>query len=360
MYFNNILSDKGIEQAIGKGIIKLDNIKDEQIQPASLDVRIGSVKIWDPEAIAKTARETSDFYHEPSDKFAKKIEFRDGKAFDVPPMSHIEIRILENIKINQKEIFPYYDLRSSRGRMGFMNYTVPLLDRDDKGYYISLKNMNPNIIRLYCGQKFAQLFFSINNAKLLDEFEHGKLIRNKKDFNKVKNMINIEPKALFENIYLKFNVGKKLLKFKNIDTIDTNKKYSDKELYDEIILKNGYVQKVEETPIIASKEKVELSNKIGLQILHFFPTYQKPFMIKPNIENLLLDHRCLNAGWVDPGYKGNVTSHPLFFKFNRTIKKDSIMALALIYYFPKGTKRSYGDKELNSHYQNSAGSGFKS
>ena len=194
--FDNILSDKGIEQALDKGLIKIDkNIKDDQLQPASLDVRIGSVRIWDDEAKRKEGeyfeiqQKKGNLDLEPGIKFSKFIEYEEGKAFDVPPNAHIEIRILEDIKFDYEDIFAFYDLKSSRGRMSFLNYTVPMLDKDEKGYYISLINKNPNPVRLYCGDKFAQLFFSLNNKDLMNKFYHGRLIRDEKEFEEVKNFI---------------------------------------------------------------------------------------------------------------------------------------------------------------------------
>jgi len=366
--FNNILSDKGIEQVLDRGLIKTDEgIKPEQIQPASLDVRIGSVRIWGDEAKRKENEyfekqiEKGNFDAEPGIKFCKYIKYKNGKSFDVPPNAHIEIRILENIKFNLKDIVAFYDLKSSRGRMSFSNYTVPKLDEDKEGYYISLMNQNPNPIRLYCGDKFAQLFFSLNNKKLINKIYHGHLIRNEKEFEKIKKFIEIQPKPIFKDGFLILNTGEKLLRFKrDLGIIDTKKQYSDKELYQETKLDKNYIQKIGESVIISSKERIELSNKVGLQLLHHFPITQKSTFTKINSELALIQNDILNAGWVDPGYCGKVTAHPYLYKNPKIIKKGDLLALGLIYFFPDGTKRSYGSKELNSHYQGSDGIGFKS
>ncbi|OIO62828.1 hypothetical protein COY26_04220 [Candidatus Woesearchaeota archaeon CG_4_10_14_0_2_um_filter_33_10] len=366
--FDNILSDKGIEQALYEGVIEIDsNINPEQIQPASLDVRIGSARIWDDEAKIKESeyfkllREQGNFDLDPGVKFSKFIEYEKGKAFDVPPNAHMEIRILEGIKFDYENIYSFYDLKSSRGRMSFLNYTVPYLDKDGKGYYISLMNKNPNPIRLYCGDKFAQLFFSLNNKDLMDKFCHGHLIRHEKEFEEVKEFIEIQPKPIFKDEFLILEIGEKLLKFKrNIGTIDTKKQYSNKELYQEIKLDKNYIQKVDEAVIISSREKIKLSNKIGLQLYHHFPIHQKSGMFRPNPEFLLIQNNALNAGWIDPGYCGNVTAHPFLYKFQENVRKGGLLAFASVYFFPDGTKRSYGSKELGSHYQRSEGTGFKS
>ena len=366
--FDNILSDKGIEQALDKHLIKINkNIKDDQLQPASLDVRIGSVRLWDDEAKREENKyfekqiEKGNFDAEPGIKFCKHIEYKNGKAFDVPPNAHIEIRILEDIKFDCENIFAFYDLKSSRGRMSFLNYTVPMLDKDEGGYYISLLNKNHNPIRLYCGDKFAQLFFSLNNKDLINKFYHGRLVRNEKEFEEVKNFIKIQPKPMFKDGFLILRIGEKLLKFKrNIEILDTKKQYSNKELYQEIKLNKDYTQKVGEAVIISSRERIELSNKIGLQLHHHFPIHQKSGCTKPDLEFSLIQNNVLNAGWVDPGYCGNVTAHPYLYKFPLPVRKKELLAFASVYFFPDGTKRGYGSKELGSRYQGSDGTGFKS
>jgi len=66
---------------------------------------------------------------------------------------------------------------------------------------------------------------------------------------------------------------------------------------------------------------------------------------------------CLNvsAGWVDPGYSGHITAHPIRYKIPRLLKKGDTFAYGVLYYYPKGVRRKYGEKSLDSHYQNSHG-----
>lgn len=409
-FFDNILTDGGIKKAIDLGLIRFKHpISDEQFQPASLDVRIGDCNLWDEEV--REAMHRDNILHPKSldldidrfsSGFAKKIPYQENRFIDISPHSHIEIHLLDQFEWDQDKLTPFFDLRSGRGRQSLWSNIGQLLQAQIKNIiqsrttkeslvihpgirhselmrlfgenqqvgenflmgenislFVAIENYNPNPIRLYQGDKFAQIFFSIKDPKLMDILDHGYIVSSK-DLEKLDDKLEIDPPTQFNGLLLNFYVGNRMFRFKtDIDVIDTRKKYSDSELYYEIDLDTYiYSHSPGDALIVSSLEKVNLSNKFGIQLLHKTPITQQQVIENPDIS--LIDNFKLNAGWVDPGYNGNISGHPRLLKNFEFIKQGNHLAQGLVYYFPNGTQRSYGDKGLNSHYINSNGVSAKS
>src|SRR3989344_2643655 len=115
-----ILSDRGIRRAIKKGRIRVSNFEDTQIQPASLDLRIGKTAVFDKEAMRQSGEEANSLdawrrmEYEPSDKFAVKYPDRSNIKINVPSGAYVEFTPHERVESEHPMKF---ELRSSRGRL---------------------------------------------------------------------------------------------------------------------------------------------------------------------------------------------------------------------------------------------------
>ena len=77
-----LLHDRGIQEAIARKDLVIDPFpEDEQFQPASLDVKIGMVKIYDRKARNKTIEVSEETRNKALSKLKKKAK-RKGKESD--------------------------------------------------------------------------------------------------------------------------------------------------------------------------------------------------------------------------------------------------------------------------------------
>ncbi len=353
-----LLNDNGIEEALKNGSIKVDGKLDaDQIQPASLDIRIGRVKLYDHEAMKLTAQhfnQQAKFDAEPTDGFAKVTEDAEGNHVDIPTASFVEIFFHESISYDHNKYFTTVDLRSSRGRMG-LSLASRLVESSVEGSYVRLWNFNPNTIRLYSNDKFVQLFFHPRSYKVPTD---GYVVT---DLDEVDSIAKKLGEIKTYGPYLVFNLGEHLLKFKkDIGVIDTNKKYHDDELYQRYDTSKKVSILPGEAVIAQLAPRLNLPADIGIQLLHKIPYAQNPGFLTPDPSMAFVEGCVVNAGWVDPGYNGNVTAHPLRRKFPANLANGDAIALGLIYRYTRPVKRPYGSSALKSHYQNSTGDGAKS
>ena len=331
-----VMSDRGIRQALEQGRLIVDPLTDDQIQPASLDVRIGQVRVYDHEAMAKAAEQLSRMppaaavNYEPTTEFAKTYPDEDDIPIDIPPGTFAEVFFHEKIQ-HDSAITLQVDLRSSRGRLG-LQLTSTYLEHDAQGTYVSLWNWNPNTIRLYGRTKFAQLFIHTN------EPSDGVVCCDE---------------------YLPFHLGDHVYKFRQIGILDTKQKTPDEVLYEKLSTESVTIRKHEPT-IVQLLPEVKIPANFGLKILHKIPYCQNPGHMRPDPEMMGLETMCANAGWVDPGYEGKITGHPMRTKFPVTLKKGDFIALGVVFAYAQSVLRPYGRSDLGSHYQKSDGTTSKS
>ncbi len=345
-------SDRGIRKAIKEGIIKVDSdFSDEQIQPGSLDFCVGKVRVYDEESWEAGIQELSAFSKqnfskilsfEPTTKYAKVFESKKGQEIIIGSKNFAEIFIKEEI-IPQKGLVLSADLRSSRGRLG-LKICNELIEKNEEGFFVSLWNMNPNPIKIYSHLKFGQLFFHPSKP----DINCGYAVTDPKESAKIAKKICMDEFSMLGS-YLVFNTGDYIYRFKkNFGIIDTNKKYGD-ELYEKEDTEKGVWTNPVESVITQLSPRLKLSYNIGVKIMHTIPFLQG-FNAEYSHAN------SVNAGWIDPGYEGNVTAHPNQWTKKRFIKKNDPIALGIIYKYLEPVERPYGSKGLNSHYQNSDGS----
>ncbi|MBW6451388.1 MAG: hypothetical protein K0B02_01545 [DPANN group archaeon] len=354
---SKILSDRGIGKAILDGDITINtNYTNDQLQPATFDVRMGKVRVYDDESVAQNVdafiKQPQSFEFEPSTDFARIYEDEKDIPIIIPPKSYFEVFLHDDISFNKDKYLVDVDLRSSRGRLG-LRLSSNSIQYENGMPYLSLQNLNSNPIKLYGQSKFAQMFFYPKY-----EPSDGYIVNNPIEAKDIAE--KIIPDSDFEMIgpYIIFNLCDHIFEFKDgFGEIDTEQKYSEDDLY---ILRDttNPVQLELNKPVIAQLQpRIELPDNVGLQILQNIPYSHN----KLSLENwITFENQSANAGWGDPGYMGNITAHLYLKRFPRTLKRGDSIAIARIFRYNQPVKRPYGYKDLESHYHKSNGSVSKS
>jgi deoxycytidine triphosphate deaminase len=347
-----MLNDRGIQKALDKGLIKLSTeISDDQLQPGSLDARIGEVYVFDDESRIAISNEmmkiTSPIEldnYEASRDNAKFYPDEKGRRIIVPPNAFVEMYFHEKPSFNIKDFMLSYEFRSSRGRLGLKPMSI--YPKSENGYYIEATNANSNEIILYGQDKFANLFFNLQRRMRLD---HGKALINP---NIIKKLL---PEFAKQNLitsqgYVMFRVGKEAKTFKRGKIIDTVKSIDDT-FYDTHDLSKGYILNKDTPAIVQLTPNVSLPPDLGIMLLHRIPFHT-------NMQQYgfaIADFNQVNAGWVDQGYNGAITAHPVYYLRPRLLKEGDVFCFGMVYKYNTDSDRAYGSKSLGSHYQGSKG-----
>ncbi len=347
-----MLNDKGILQALDKGLIKLKTeISDDQLQPGSLDARIGEVYVFDDESREKynykmtniTSLKELDNY-EPSRAHAKFYPDKLGQKIIIPPNAFAEIYLHEKPTFSNKDFHLSYELRSSRGRLALKPWSQ--YPKKDKSYYIELTNVNNENIILYGQDKFANLFFNLQRKMRLNQ---GRAVLNP---DKVKMLLPefAEQNLITEQGYVVFKVGKEAKTFSRGRDIDTSKSI-DNSFYNTHDLSKGYILNTQTPAIVSLTPNINLPANLGIKLLHRIPFHT-------NMQQYgfaIADFNQVNAGWVDQGYNGAITAHPIYFMRPRILKEGDTFCFGILYQYNSDANRAYGSESLKSHYQNSTG-----
>ncbi|TDQ36393.1 dCTP deaminase [Aureibacillus halotolerans] len=145
-----ILSDKTIEAKLASGDISIDPLTPEQIQPASVDLRLGRhfLKI-DENSITGMSL----------DKSATYVEF-ERDTIVIPPSSFLLATTKEYIKI-ANNLTAFVEGRSSIGRMGLFIQNAGWVDPGFEGQItLELFNANRVPIELTADRRICQLVFA--------------------------------------------------------------------------------------------------------------------------------------------------------------------------------------------------------
>ena len=295
-------------------------------------------------------------FDEPSDDFHKFFPDQKDVPITLPPKSFAEIYLHETIKFDLQRYSTRLDLRSSRGRL-ILTLDSMLVKNSEEGRYVSLWNNNPNPITLYGQSKFGQLFFYPHRKKDSD----GHIVTDPEEAADIAATICQGEYEMY-GPYVILTVGDNVMKFKeNIGPIDTNKKKPKEEMYDSFPTDTPVYLLPNEAVVGQLHPQLELPEDVGLQILHSIPFVQSGVGItSPDPDLLYVDHHSANAGWVDPGYQGFVTGHPIRRKFIDVLEKGKPIALGLLYKYNQPVEVPYGSEVLGSHYQGSKGDVSKS
>lgn len=145
-----ILSDRKIKQMMGEGSLSISPISDEQIQPASVDVRIGS-------HFLKVQEHQVGFI-----SLDQEIQYEafENDEIIIPPHSFLLATTIETIRL-PNHLTAFVEGRSSIGRMGLFIQNAGWVDPGFEGQItLELFNANRLPIRLIKGWRICQLVFA--------------------------------------------------------------------------------------------------------------------------------------------------------------------------------------------------------
>ncbi len=145
-----ILSDKSIKEYMKRGELVIDPIDDEQIQPASVDIRLGRHFLKLDENKFEAMSMTSEIQY---------VEF-ESDAVIIPSNSFLLATTREFIRLPD-DLTAFVEGRSSIGRMGLFIQNAGWVDPGFEGEItLELFNANRLPIRLEAGRRICQLVFA--------------------------------------------------------------------------------------------------------------------------------------------------------------------------------------------------------
>jgi len=346
-----VLHDTGIRDAIADGSITVSpSITDDQVQTATLDVRIGAARVYDKESWALAALHATP-YQEPTSEFAHRTPDEKDAPIHIPPGAFAELFLRERIEAPSYWIT--HELRSSMGRRGLFP-TNMILEQEDGAQYISVWNHFPRPVTLYSGEKFAQLFFHPPHEYPAD----GHVVT---DVDRIAELLpdlaargSITPEG-----YVRFDLGTFVKRaIPSPEPLDTKRKYPDEELFENVPLERRVFGPEESIPRLRAGEfciaqltpRLHLPATIGIRLLAGVP-----INARSPVPRGYTDLQRVNAGWVDPGYEGNITAHPFRWHDGLRLEERMPFAYGLVYEYETACGRPYGSSALGSHYQGSSG-----
>ena len=150
-----VLSDRDIRRQIAQGRIVVDPYDDDAVQPASVDLRLGT-----PLLVEETAKLALIDPRQQSDMQWRKVELDESVPYPLQPGEFALGITAENIEIPD-DIVGRLDGKSSLGRLGLVVHsTAGFVDPGWRGKLtLELSNLSSIPINLYLGMKSSQLSF---------------------------------------------------------------------------------------------------------------------------------------------------------------------------------------------------------
>ncbi len=151
-----ILCDYSIRTQIALGRIVIDPMEESQVQPASVDVRLGNTFL----AFRRHAAEAID-PREVDEGLMEKVTVSEEQPFILHPSEFALGTTLERISVPD-DIVARVEGKSSLGRLGLLIHaTAGFVDPGWKSGQLTLElsNVAPLPIKLWPGMKIAQLSF---------------------------------------------------------------------------------------------------------------------------------------------------------------------------------------------------------
>ncbi|KZX12033.1 dCTP deaminase [Methanobrevibacter filiformis] len=154
-----ILSDKSIKEHLKSGKIIVDPIKDfdNQIQPSSVDMRIGN-EFKTFRTVQKPCIDPKD--ESDIDSYMENIYIKDDESFIIHPNEFALATTYETVKIPD-DLVARVEGRSSMGRLGItMHVTAGFIDPGFHGKItLEISNIGKMPVALYPGQRVCQIVF---------------------------------------------------------------------------------------------------------------------------------------------------------------------------------------------------------
>ncbi|WP_018923438.1 dCTP deaminase [Salsuginibacillus kocurii] len=155
-----ILSDKTIRTMLDSGELEVTPLTEEQLQPASIDLRLGThfLKIDENQTESLTL-----------DDAASYVEFENDEVI-IPPHSFLLATTKEYIRLPD-QLTAFVEGRSSIGRMGLFIQNAGWVDAGFEGEItLELYNANRLPIRLTAGRRICQLVFAQMDQKATNPY----------------------------------------------------------------------------------------------------------------------------------------------------------------------------------------------
>lgn len=142
-----ILSDKTLKELLNKGTLQVEPCEESQIQPASIDLRLGNsfLKINENLMGLMTLKDEIKYVSLETDEIV------------IPPNSFLLASTMEYIRLPEN-LTAFVEGRSSIGRMGLFIQNAGWVDPGFEGEItLELYNANCLPIKLYSGRRICQL-----------------------------------------------------------------------------------------------------------------------------------------------------------------------------------------------------------
>jgi dCTP deaminase len=166
-----VLSDGTIIRLVGEGRIRIDPWDPGLVQPASVDLRLGSTF-----RVFHNHRTSAIDLRNPPSNLTEQIDVAADEAFVIHPGEFCLGRTLEHIELPD-DIVARIEGKSSLGRLGLIVHaTAGFCDPGWKGTLtLELNNLTRVPIKLYPGLAIAQLSFMGLDAPALRPYGHAAL-----------------------------------------------------------------------------------------------------------------------------------------------------------------------------------------
>ena len=167
-----ILSDGTIRRLLGENRLRITPLEDNQIQPASVDIRLGSTFL----AFRRHTSECID-PREMNDTLMEPVAVADDQPFILHPGEFVLGTTLERLTLPD-DIVARVEGKSSLGRLGLLIHaTAGFVDAGwtDGQITLELSNVAPRPIKLWTGMKIGQLSFMQMDAPAERPYGHPAL-----------------------------------------------------------------------------------------------------------------------------------------------------------------------------------------
>ncbi|WP_457635168.1 dCTP deaminase [Persephonella sp.] len=149
-----VLNDRKIKQLLKENELVIDPIDEKQIQPSSVDLRLGNDFLIYPEEIEILDVKNPDLGNQ-----LKKV-VADDEGFVIQPKHFILATTREYIKLPDY-LTAFVEGRSSLGRLGLFIENAGWVDAGFEGQItLEFYNANSRPLRIYPGMRICQLVFA--------------------------------------------------------------------------------------------------------------------------------------------------------------------------------------------------------
>ncbi len=180
-----ILSDRALRERLDQGILQIEPLEDMQIQPASIDLRLGThyLKVAEQRSVAL------DLVHKP------EYEEIITDEVVIPPHAFLLATTREFVKLPD-DLTAFVEGRSSIGRLGLFIQNSGWVDPGFEGEItIELFNANSLPIKLKAGVRICQLVFAQLDQKASNPYRGKYQGQRKATGSLVSHDVDIKPET---------------------------------------------------------------------------------------------------------------------------------------------------------------------